>query len=162
MIIVDEKTFNLLMSQAVELKQAMLNDKYDCKDAIDDDGDRNYMTQKRYHGQKKKRENSWVRNHHYKVTFMRKFYQGVNLDDFACASRTMRNYFVYDLDKPSKFFRIEGQYNSCFFSGPKYKKEKKHRTTRILRHCTEEDSVHTAGSWYKRLCYEDPEYSNKF
>lgn len=49
MIIVDEKTFNFLMSQTVEPEQAMLNDKYDCKDAIDDDGDRDYMTQKRYH-----------------------------------------------------------------------------------------------------------------
>lgn len=69
MIIVDEKTFNFLMSQTVEPEQEMLNDKYDCKDAIDDDGDRDYMTQKRYHGQKKTRENSWVRNHHHKVTF---------------------------------------------------------------------------------------------
>lgn len=161
MIIVDEKTFNLLMSQAVEPEQAMLNDKYDCKDAVDDD-DETCVTGKRIHGQKKKRENSWVRNHHYKGNFMRKFYQGVNPDNFTCASRTVRNYLVYDLDKPSKFFRIEGQYNSCFFSGPKYKKEKKRRTSRILRHCTDEDFVHASGAWYKRLCYEDPEYSNKF
>lgn len=71
MIMVDEKTFNLLLSQVVELEQAMLNDKYDCKDAIDDD--ENYEVVIHKQGQKKKCENSWVRNHHYKVTLMRRF-----------------------------------------------------------------------------------------
>lgn len=161
MIVVDDKTFNLLMYQAIEPEQRMLNDKYDCKDAVDDDDETNEV-KRRNHGQKKKRENSWVRKDHYKRTFMHKFYQGVNLDNFECASRTVRNYLVYDLDKPSKFFRIEGQYNSCFFSGPKYKQEKKHRTSRRLRHCQEEQIVHASRSWYKRLGFEEPDYANKF
>lgn len=161
MITVDSETFTFIeMVLATDPDQVTLDMKYDCKNAIEEDDSGVSKKHKTY--QKKKRENSWVRKDHYKRTFMHKFYQGVNLDNFECASRTVRNYLVYDLDKPSKFFRIEGQYNSCFFSGPNYKQEKKHRTSRRLRHCQEEQIVHASRSWYKRLGFEEPDYANKF